>query len=129
MILTPQPGLHNHGQMLMQTAMDHQCSAWAKTTGRNLTWPEYRMILGGFDDKVSFNIEDMDYLDMSLDLTGLAGALKLADSGYRMIMEVVSNDPEDPIKGGSCVWDPELERNVMIESFQLAGLPNSKITF
>jgi hypothetical protein len=122
--------LHNHGQMLMQTAMDHQVFRLGENNRPEyLTWPEYRMILGEFDDKVSFNIEDMDYLDMSLDLTGLAGALKLADSGYRMIMEVVSNDPEDPIKGGSCVWDPELDRNVMIESFQLAGLPNSKITF
>jgi hypothetical protein len=122
--------LHNHGQMLMQTAMDHQIfRLGSNNRPEPLTWPEYRMILGGLDDKVSFNIEDMDYLSMSLDLTGLAGALKLADEGYRMIMEVVSNDPDNPIKGGLCAWDPQLERNVMIESFQLAGMPNSKITF
>ena len=122
--------LHNHGQMLMQTAMDHQIFRLGENNRpEHLTWPEYRMILDGFDDKVSFNIEDMDYLNMSLDLTGLAGALKLADSGYRMVMEVVGNNPDNPQKGGLCAWDPELASNVMIESFQLAGTPNSKITF
>jgi len=39
------------------------------------------------------------------------------------------NDPEDPIKGGMAAFDPALGRNVMIESFQLKGLPNADIKF
>ncbi len=121
--------LHNHGQMLMQTTMDNQVFRLSES-GRpsHLTWSEYRQILGEFEDKVSFNIEDLDYLAQSLDLEGLAAALKLGDSGARMVMEVVANNPENPQKGGLCAWDPELGRNVMIESFQLAGMDNSQIT-
>jgi hypothetical protein len=122
--------LHNHGQMLMQTTMDHQLFRLDAQGGRQtLTWAEYRAILEGMEDKISFNIEDLDYLERSLDLEGLAVALHLADSGARMVMEVVANDPVTPQKGGLCAWDPELKRNVMIESFQLAGLPNERITF
>lgn len=122
--------LHNHGQMLMQTAMDNQVFRLSDS-GRPayLTWPEYRQILGEFDDKVSFNIEDLDYLDQSLDLEGLAAALKLSDTGARMVMEVVANNPDNPQKGGLCAWDSELERDVMVESFQLAGMDNSQITY
>ena len=46
-----------------------------------------------------------------------------------MVMEVVANNPDNPQKGGLCAWDPELKRNVMIESFQLAGLPHSQISY
>jgi hypothetical protein len=94
-----------------------------------LTWAEYRQILGEFEDKVSFNIEDLDYLDQSLDVEGLAAALKLSDNGARMVMEVVANNPDNPQKGGLCAWDSELERDIMIESFQLAGVDNSQITY
>lgn len=122
--------LHNHGQMLMQTAMDNQVFRLSDS-GRPayLTWAEYRQILGEFEDKVSFNIEDLDYLSQSLDLEGLAAALKLSDSGARMVMEVVANNPENPQKGGLCAWDSELKRDVMIESLQLAGVENSQITY
>ncbi len=122
--------LHNHGQMLMQTAMDNQVFRLSES-GRpaHLTWSEYRQILGGFVDKVSFNIEDLDYLRQSLDLAGLAAAVKLSETGARMIMEVVANNPGNPQKGGLCAWDAELERDVMIESFQLAGVENSQITY
>jgi hypothetical protein len=122
--------LHNHGQMLMQTAMDNQVFRLSGS-GRPayLTWSEYRQILGEFDDKVSFNIEDLDYLSQSLDLEGLAAALKLSDTGARMVMEVVANNPENPQKGGLCAWDSELKRDVMVESFQLAGVENSQITY
>lgn len=119
--------LHNHGQMLMQTTMDRQLFT-VHGEERRLSWDEYRDILTRMDDKISFNIEDLDYLGMSLDLEGLAAALKLGAEGARMVMEVVANNPDNPQKGGSCAWDPELGRNVMIESFQLAGLPNSAIT-
>jgi hypothetical protein len=122
--------LHNHGQMLMQTAMDKQVFRLDHAGNpHHFTWAEYRQILGEFEDKVSFNIEDLDHLAQSLDLTGLAAALKLGAEGARMVMEVVANNPDNPQKGGLCAWDPELKRNVMIESFQLAGLPNSQIAF
>ena len=63
--------LHNHGQMLLQTAMDNQVFRLDESNRPDsLTWPEYRMVLGEFDDKVSFNIEDLDYLDMSPGLQG-----------------------------------------------------------
>lgn len=122
--------LHNHGQMLMQTAMDNQVFRLSDS-GRpsHLTWAEYRQILGEFEDKVSFNIEDLDYLSQSLDMEGLAAALKLGEQGARMVMEVVANNPDNPQKGGLCAWDPELGRDVMIESFQLAGLDNSQINY
>ena len=122
--------LHNHGQMLLQTAMDNQVFRLSDS-GRPayLTWSEYRQILGEFEDKVSFNIEDLDYLSQSLDEEGLAAALKLSDSGARMVMEVVANNPDNPQKGGLCAWDSELKRDVMVESFQLAGLENSHITY
>ena len=121
--------LHNHGQMAMQAAMDRQVFRLDEKGRYNyLTWPEYRMVLADFEDKVSFNIEDLDYLGMSLDLTGLAAALKLGEDGYSMVMEVVKNNPEHPQKGGMCAWDEGAKRTVMIESFQLAGIQNEDIT-
>ncbi len=122
--------LHNHGQMLMQTTMDNQIFR-SDSAGRTtvLTWREWRQVLQMCADKVSFNIEDLDYLERALDLQGLAMALKLGDEGFNMVMEVVANNPDSPQKGGLCAYDPELERNVMIESFQLAGMPNGDITF
>lgn len=122
--------LHNHGQMLMQTTMDNQVFR-SDSAGRTmvLTWREWRQVLGMCVDKVSFNIEDLHYLERALDLDGLAMALKLGEEGFAMVMEVVANNPEAPQKGGLCAYDPELKRNVMIESFQLAGMPNSELTF
>lgn len=121
--------LHNHGQMLLQSTMDNQ--VYRKEAGRNerLPWPTFRSLLEGFIDKISFNIEDLDYLDQSLDIPGLAAALKLGNGGARMVMEVVTNDPDNPQKGGALFYDPKLGRNVMIESFQLAGVKNSDIKY
>jgi hypothetical protein len=122
--------LHNHGQMLMQTTMDNQIFHLDEMgRRRHLAWRDYRDLLEGMEDKLSFSIEDLDYLARSLDLTGLAAALKLADGGARMVMEVVANNPQHPIKGGACYWDPELQRNVMIESFQLKGIAPADIRF
>ena len=121
--------LHNHGQMLMQTTMDGQVFRSEKDGKERLSWHSFRGLLEGFADKISFNIEDLDYLSQSLDLTGLAAALKLGNQGARMIMEVVTNNPDNPQKGGACFWDPELERNVMIESFQLGDIANSEIIY
>jgi hypothetical protein len=122
--------LHNHGQMFMQTTMDHQLFILDdKGNPQTLPWAEYQKILAACVDKVSFNIEDLDYLNNSLDFTGLAAALKLAKEGVGMVMEVVANNPVNPQKGGLCAFDAGLDRNVMIESFQLAGMPNSEIKY
>ncbi len=122
--------LHNHGQMLLQTTMEGQIFRLDdQGQRRHLTWTEYLSLLGDLVDKVSFNIEDLDYLSQSLDHLGLAAALKLAEAGAAMIMEVVHNDPDNPIKGGACYWDPELNRNVMIESFCLQGVRPEEIAF
>ncbi len=122
--------LHNHGQMLMQTTMDRQIFHLDELgRPRHLAWDDYRALLEGMEDKLSFSIEDLDYLCRSLDLTGLAAALKLGDGGARMVMEVVANNLQHPIKGGACYWDPELKRNVMIESFQLKGIAPADIRF
>jgi hypothetical protein len=122
--------LHNHGQMLMQTAMDGQLFRLDHLSRRTpLAWRDFADLLAGLADKVSFNIEDLDYLSQSLDLTGLAAALKLGGQGARMVMEVVTNNPSNPIKGGACYFDPGLGRNVMIESFQLQGIAPADIHF
>ena len=92
--------LHNHGQMLMQTTMDHQLFRLDPAGGRQtLAWADYRSVLENMDDKISFNIEDLDYLERSLDLEGLAAALVMADQGARMVMEVVANGPRKPPEG------------------------------
>lgn len=115
--------LHNHGQMLLQTTMDHQLFCLDQSgRPRFLSWSEFQSLLSDMEDKVSFNIEDLDYLGQSLDLSGLAAALEAGARGASMVMEVVANDPDNPIKGGACFFDPGLERTVVIESFQLAGL-------
>jgi len=123
------PRLHNHGQMLLQTTMDGQVYRNEQGKKERLPWHTFRSLLEGFDDKISFNIEDLDYLKQSLDITGLAAALKLGASGARMVMEVVTNNPDNPQKGGACFWDPKLERNVMIESFQLGDIDNADIIY
>ena len=46
-----------------------------------------------------------------------------------MVMEIVANNPDKPIKGGMAAYDPVLQRNVMIESFQLKGMANEEISF
>ena len=46
-----------------------------------------------------------------------------------MIMEVVANNPVKPQKGGMAAFDPILNRNVMIESFQLKGIRNEEIQY
>ena len=85
--------------------------------------------LQGFSDKISYNIEDLDYLTGSLDLAGLGLALELGRQGYNMVMEVVANNPQKPQKGGMLAWDPQLARDVMVESFQLGNIANREIHY
>jgi hypothetical protein len=124
--------LHNHGQMVMQETMDRQLFRWLGPHAEDcayLTREEAEEWLSGFADKISYNIEDLDYLTGSLDLPALGLALELGDQGYHMVMEVVANNPENPQKGGMLARDPELGRDVMIESFQLGDLSHTEIRF
>ena len=124
--------LHNHGQMAMQqTARDQVfILEGGDPKARRCLAPEQILeILEGMDDKLSYNIEDLDYLGGALDLPALALALDQSNQGARMVMEIVANNPDHPIKGGLAAWDGELRRNVMIESFQLLDMPNSELKF
>ena len=124
--------LHNHGQMVMQQAMDRQLFTLAGDHPRDQTYCSQAAVrdwLQRFADKISYNIEDLDYLTGSLDLAGLGLALELGDQGYHMVMEVVANNPLKPQKGGMLAWDQELGRDVMIESFQLCNIQNRDIQY
>ncbi|OGR08942.1 MAG: hypothetical protein A3K23_03990 [Desulfobacca sp. RBG_16_58_9] len=56
-------------------------------------------------------------------------ALELGNQGHHMVMEVVANNSLRPQKGGMLAWDPELGRDVMIESFQLGEIQNQDIKY
>jgi hypothetical protein len=124
--------LHNHGQMVMQQTMEDQLFSlvgshpWDKLVHSQQEVYDW---LHSFADKISYNIEDLDYLTASLDFPGLGLALELRDLGFNMVMEVMANNPLKPQKGGMLAWDPELERDVMIESFQLGDIENQEIKF
>jgi hypothetical protein len=124
--------LHNHGQMVMQQTMDEEIFS----VSHDLPFQKQRLSrdavgdwLQGFANKISYNIEDLDYLTGALDYPYLALVLDLADQGYHMVMEVVANNPIKPQKGGMAAWDRIWNRNVMIESFQLDRLKNTDIRF
>lgn len=122
--------LHNHGQMVMQQTMDNQIFKVDNNgCGTFLKSDEFGKILKEMDAKLSYNIEDLGYLTASIDYEGLALALKKAEHGYRMLMEIVGNDPENPQKGGIAAFDTMLGKNVMIESFQLKGIKNHEIKY
>ncbi len=121
--------LHNHGQMALQQTMDRQWFYFSGDNPEYLEADEVEDLLGRLEDKVSFNIENLDYLTGSIDLEALALALTLKDQGVTMVMEVVANDPEYPEKGGMAAFDLVLDHDVMIESFQLEGLPPGDIEF
>ena len=124
--------LHNHGQMAMQQTMHRQLFTLVGARTRNrefLSKDSVAHWLQGFADKISYNIEDLDYLTGSLDFDGLGLALALGDQGYRMVVEVVANNSLNPQKGGMLAWDQELNRDVMIESFQLGDMENKDIQY
>ncbi|MDR1165887.1 MAG: hypothetical protein LBO66_08495 [Deltaproteobacteria bacterium] len=122
--------LHNHGAMLMQKAMDGQIYRFnAAGELQRLSREEHLGELAAFDNLVSYNIEDLDYLTRALDFAALGLAARAKDEGYGFLMEVLSNNPERPIKGGCCAFDPALKRDVMIESFRLKGYRPEDIKF
>ena len=124
--------LHNHGQMVLQQTMDRQVFTLSGAHAGEKHYYSQAAVgdwLQGFANKISYNIEDLDYLTGSLDFHGLGLALELGEQGFRMVMEVVANNPVKPQKGGMLAWDRKLERDVMIESFQLGDLGNRDIAF
>lgn len=115
--------LHNHGQMALQKTMDHQVFHLDQSGHpQYLSWPQFRKRLQLSADLVSYNIEDLDYLNTALDFETIGLALVLAEQGQGMVMEIVANNPHRPIKGGACFFDPNLGRDVVIEGFRLNGL-------
>lgn len=117
--------LHNHGQLMMQKAHDNVIFRAGEDY---ITAGEYEDILKAHKNLVVFNIEDLSYLTNAIDLPAIENALRLGEEGYNMVMEVVSQNPIKPQKGGACFYDPVLDKNVMIESNQLKGIKNEEIT-
>jgi hypothetical protein len=120
--------LHNHGHLAMQMTMDGQVFHLDRA-GR-----EIRLSRTAFFDHLrraeslaAYNIEDLGYLALALDWEALGLALALGERGFRMVMEIVPNQPERPVKGALCAHDPALGRDVMVESLRLRGLSPEKI--
>jgi hypothetical protein len=83
--------------------------------------------LGRAESLAAYSIEDLGYLTRALDLSALGLALSLGEKGFRMVMEIVPNQPDRPVKGALCAHDPALGRDVMIESLRLRGMPPEKM--
>ena len=122
--------LHNHGQMVMQETMDDEIFFVSEDGSKIfLKSAEFEDVLEKMDDKQSFNIEDLAFLINAIDYKSLAFALEGGKKGYRMVMEIVANNPKAPQKGGMAAFDKKIGRNVMIESFQLKGVKNEDIKY
>jgi hypothetical protein len=122
--------LHNHGYLAMQKAMERQVFR-LDGGGRPapLSRETFLGILEEAWDMVSYNIEDLGYLTAALDLDSAGLAVKKRSEGYGMMMEVIPNNPDRPIKGGMHAYDPGLGRDVMVESFRLKGVKPEDIRF
>jgi hypothetical protein len=120
--------LHNHGQMVMQKTHDNAIFFIdTDKSERYMTSEEFEKVLSSTKDMVSYNIEDIAYLTGSIDWHSLALSLSLGKKGYGMTMEIVSQNPLKPQKGGACFWDDKKKRVVMIESNQLKGMDVAEI--
>jgi hypothetical protein len=122
--------LHNHGFLAMQKTMDRQ--VFRLDSGGHAVPLERREFLGILSeawDMVSYNIEDLAYLTSALDLESAGLAVRKRSEGYGMMMEVIPNNPERPIKGGMHAHDPALGRDVVVESFRLKGVGPSDIRY
>jgi hypothetical protein len=121
--------LHNHGHLAMQMTMDNLVFRLDRG-GREtrLSREAFFGRLGRSDSLATYSIEDLGYLARALDLGALGLALGLGERGFRMVMELVPNQPDHPVKGAICAHDPSLGRDVMVESLRLRGLPPERIT-
>jgi hypothetical protein len=122
--------LHNHGFLVMQKTMDRQI--FYTDQGGSLFYfsrPDFFSELEMFQDLVSYNIEDLDYLCGALDFEAIGLAMAMFDEGNGMMMEILPNNPERPKKGGMYAYDPGLERDIIVESFRLKGRSPSDIKY
>ncbi|MDR3038785.1 MAG: hypothetical protein LBV21_05815 [Candidatus Adiutrix sp.] len=120
--------LHNHGHMVMQKTMPGQVFHLDRA-GREtrLSRAEFFGRLERADDLVSHSIEDLGYLTAALDFAAIGLALALGERGFGLVMEIVPNNPDRPVKGGLCAHDPAPGRDVMVESLRLRGLPPERL--
>ncbi|MBU1195015.1 MAG: hypothetical protein KKE62_04125 [Proteobacteria bacterium] len=122
--------LHNHGHIAISQTLPCQIFYMEPHGGRRfLSDDEFAAILKTTQIKISYNIEDLDYLTGAIDDNTLAFAIQKGEQGYDMVMEVLPNNPMAPQKGGMAAFDPILGKDVMIESFQLDGIKNHQIKF
>jgi hypothetical protein len=122
--------LHNHGHMVMQKAMDRQVYRLDESGRRDyFSRDEFFSRLGDFEDLISNNIEDLDYLKNAFNPTALGLAIRLARSGYGMLMEITRNNKKNPVKGGMCAFDRALGHDVVIESFCLRNVAPKDIEY
>ena len=78
--------LHNHGQMVLQQTAPRQLFTLVGAHPWDALFHSRREVahwLQGFADKISYNIEDLDYLTGSLDFHGLGLALNAGGSGVQ----------------------------------------------
>jgi hypothetical protein len=89
---------------------------------RRLSLEAFLRLLEETRGLVPYNIEDLGYLTADLDHETAGLAVKKRSEGYGMMMEVILNNPERPVKGGMHSFDPRLARDVAAESFRLKGV-------
>ncbi|MDR1296295.1 MAG: hypothetical protein LBO05_02750 [Deltaproteobacteria bacterium] len=122
--------LHNHGHMVMQKIMDEQVFRLDSHGHRVfLSRAEFFSRLAEFENLISSNIEDLDYLTGALDLSALGLASRLGHAGFGMLMEIARNNLARPVKGGLCALDPALGRDVVVESFRLRDIQPRDMRF
>lgn len=122
--------LHNHGQIAIQQTLPDQIFRITSNDRRVFIGRKtFADLLSIMVDKVACNVEDLTFLVNAVDIDGIAYALKKGDQGFHMLMEVIENNPLHPQKGGMAAHDPILGRDVMIESFQLGGMPDERIYY
>jgi len=113
----------------MQMTMDGQVFHLDRA-GResHLSRADFFSLLSRAESLVTYSIEDLGYLTWAIDFETLGLALDSGEKGYRMVMEIVPNHPDRPVKGALLAYDPALGRDVMIESLRLRGRPPEEIS-
>ena len=96
---TSKKRLYNHGVMRLQTALNNELFFIQGEEKIFITAKEYKDILATKKLLISINIEDLDWLENSLDLDNYTLGLNLAAAGYEMIMTAIGQK-QPPQKGG-----------------------------
>jgi hypothetical protein len=112
--------LWNHGDTQIMLTMDNQIfrirfNLYGEIEKDPLKADNFEKILAGVSVKVSYPIEDLDYLTQAININNLAQAFILGKEGYQMIMEV-AKQKVPPQKGGFWAFNEDLGRAVMIET-------------